>query len=450
MNSIRIRLFIVLVVATGIVWLSAFAWVQQSTRTKVERVLDARLAEAGQMVSSLISDQRIDVARTASAFADAATGDALRSSGYSHKLSCQIWSLDGALVGSSQSAPTERLTNQNTGFSSSVVDGERWRVYSVVNEALGMRIMVGDSYTVRDRLVTDVTKGLALPALLMFPIMASLILLSVQRGLAPLERMAAALSQRPADDLSPVVVAPLPREIKPMGDALNGLFSRVDAMRDREKTFTSFAAHELKTPLAGIKTQAQVAEMATDPEMRTQALQRIQFGVERADRMVRQLLALASLDRHSAGTERAADARSVVEAVASDLKRLADDKNVSIQIDWRSDVRTQVNSILLTAALRNVLENAVIVSPNGAEVKIIFTAEENRLLVAVLDRGSGIPEDDRVRITDRFYRGKDAKEGGSGLGLSIVATAMQRLGGTVSFQTRPGGGEIVTLAFATA
>jgi two-component system sensor histidine kinase QseC len=123
-----------------------------------------------------------------------------------------------------------------------------------------------------------VTKGLVLPALLMFPIMAGLILLSVQSGLAPLGRMATALSLRPADDLSPVAVTPLPREIRPVGDALNGLFSRVDAMRDREKAFTAFAAHELKTPLAGIKTQAQIIEMATDPVIRKQALQRIQAG----------------------------------------------------------------------------------------------------------------------------------------------------------------------------
>jgi two-component system sensor histidine kinase QseC len=194
MNSVRFRLFIILAAATSLVWLSAFVWVQQSTRGKVERVLDARLAEAGQMVSSLLSDQRIDLNTIAVAATGAAKTDGILETDYSHKLSCQIWSLNGALVGSSGSAPQGKLTDRDTGFSTNVIDGEKWRVYSVVNEALGMRIMVGDSYKVRDRLVEDVTRGLALPALLVLPIMAVLILVSVQRGLAPLERKNACLT----------------------------------------------------------------------------------------------------------------------------------------------------------------------------------------------------------------------------------------------------------------
>jgi two-component system sensor histidine kinase QseC len=450
MNSIRIKLFIILVMSTGIVWLSAFAWVQHSTRIKVERVLDARLAEAGQMVSSLISDQRVNLSDASPIIAETATDAVFQPADYSHKLSCQIWSLEGALVGSSNSAPSERLSSQDTGFSTSFIDGERWRVYSVVNEALGMRIMVGDSYTVRERLVDDVTKGLVLPALLMFPIMAGLILLSVQSGLAPLGRMATALSLRPADDLSPVAVTPLPREIRPVGDALNGLFSRVDAMRDREKAFTAFAAHELKTPLAGIKTQAQIIEMATDPVIRKQALQRIQAGVERTDRMVRQLLALASLDRHDGKSDGAVDASNVIDAVASDLARLATEKDVSILVEDNSDGAAHLDAGLLTAALRNVVENAIIASPPGGTVILRATMDAHRFLIAVLDQGPGISEIDRPRITDRFYRGKGAKEGGSGLGLSIVATAMERLGGRVNFQLRPDGGEIVSLDFDQA
>lgn len=445
MTSIRTRLFLILVVATGIVWLSAFAWVQQSTRSKVERVLDARLAEAGQMVSSLIGDRRVDIASAASTVTDIArSGDFLAAS-YSHKLSCQIWSLDGALVGSSGSAPAAQLTQQDTGFSTSTIEGEEWRVYSVVNEALGMRVMVGDSYTVRDRLVGDVTKGLLLPALMMFPILAGLIWVSVGRGLLPLERMAEALSHRPAEDLSPVAVDPLPREIRPMGDALNGLFSRVDAMRDREKAFTSFAAHELKTPLAGIKTHAQVAGMAPDSETRNRALQRIQSGVERADRMVCQLLALASLDRQDIKSKDTGDLLEVIQAVASDLSRLASGKQVLIKIDDQSGQRFQVDAILIAVAVRNIVENAIIASPNEATVTIKLGSQDGHIAISVMDRGPGIADQDRSHVMDRFFRGQGAKEGGSGLGLAIVDTAVQRLGGKIDFGKRPEGGQIVTL-----
>ena len=445
MNSIRFRLFIILVAATSFVWLSAFVWVQQSTRGKVERVLDARLAEAGQMVSSLMSDQRIDLNTLAIAATGAGKADGILQTDYSHKLSCQIWSLNGALVGSSGSAPLGKLTDQDTGFSTTVIEGEKWRVYSVVNEALGMRIMVGDSYKVRDRLVEDVTKGLALPALLMLPIMAALILVSVQRGLAPLERMAGALSQRPAEDLSPVSVTPLPREIKPMGDALNGLFSRVTLMRDREKSFTSFAAHELKTPLAAIKTQAQVAAMAPDEGTRLRALDQIQHGVGRADRMVRQLLALASLDSDDAFDEGEGQVAMTIQAVASDLARAAAEKQVVIKFTNYSESVVRTHTVLLSVAVRNVVENAIHASPGGASVEISLTREGDRCHISVQDMGPGIPVEEIPRISARFYRGKSAKEGGSGLGLSIVAAALERLGGDINFQRCPKGGETVTL-----
>ena len=445
MTSIRTRLFVILLTTTTLVWLSAFVWVQQSTRDKVERVLDARLAEAGQMVSSLLSDQRIDVSHAATLATNSGSTGEFMQAAYSHRLSCQIWSLDGTLVGRSGSSPAEQLTNQDTGFSQNVIDGEAWRVYSVVNEDLGVRIMVGDSYIVRDRLVDDVAKGLVLPALLMLPIMAVLILLSLQRGLAPIDRMARALALRPAEDLSPVDAAILPREIKPMAQALNGLFSRVNAIRDREKSFTSFAAHELKTPLAGIKIQAQVAAMAPDAQTRQQALNRIQDGVTRADRMVRQLLALATLDRDDPRDDCNADVLLVIKSVVSDLARVAVAQQVTLQIEDRPTYLAKVNSDLLTVAVRNIVENAIMASPKGESVQIEVVQNDRHVVIAVSDRGRGIPDADLPHIADRFYRGKNAPTGGSGLGLSIVAAAVQRLTGTVEFQARPDGGEIVTL-----
>lgn len=445
MNSIRIRLFLILLLATGVVWLSAFLWIQQSTRAEVERVLDARLAESGQMVSSLISDRRIDVARAATVVPEFEFAEDGPTAGYSHRLSCQIWSLDGVLVGKSGSAPAESLSGQEAGFSSNIVDGEEWRVYTVINEDLGVRVMVGDSHTVRDRLVRDVTTGLVLPALMVLPILAGLIWLSVQRGLLPLDRLANGLSRRSADDLNPVAVRTLPREIRPVGTALNGLFSRVGAVREREKAFTSFAAHELKTPLAGIKTQAQVAMMASDDATRTSALRRIQHGVDRTDRMVRQLLSLASVDGAEVGQKVDVDIVAIVRDVADDLTRLAAAKGVSLEISESRTIPIQSDPILLALALRNVIDNAIAVAPDGSTVEIKIEMFEGRLQIRVMDRGPGIADGDRARITDRFFRGAGSNGDGSGLGLAIVETAVKRLGGQLEFTPRPDGGEVVSM-----
>ncbi len=447
MNSIRIRLFAILMLATGVVWLSAFLWIQQSTRADVERVLDARLAEAGQMVSSLISDQRIDVARAATILTDVPpVGDGIGAQ-YSHRLSCQIWSVDGTLVGRSGSAPKERLSSLDAGFADNTVDGEEWRVYSVFNESLGVRVMVGDSHTVRDRLVRDVTTGLIVPALLILPLLAGLIWLSLQRGLLPLERLAKSLSQRSADDLSPVAAGAMPLEIRPVGAALNGLFGRVSAARDREKAFTSFAAHELKTPLAGIKTQAQVALKAPDAATRTGALERIQDGVDRTDRMVRQLLALALVDSTEVGQHDPVDVATVLRDVMNDLSRLAAKKRVTVGLPDMPQVSIKTDPILLTVALRNVIENAIAAAPAGSAVEIAVKATDDDVLIVVMDRGLGIAHDDRASITDRFFRGRGSNTNGSGLGLAIVETAVKRLGGRLQFAPRDGGGEMVSLHF---
>tara|TARA_R100000935_G_scaffold9668_1_gene19597 strand:- start:288 stop:1640 length:1353 start_codon:yes stop_codon:yes gene_type:complete len=445
MNSIRIRLFAILLLATGVVWLSAFLWIQQSTRAEVERVLDARLAESGQMVSSLISDRRIDVAGGVTLVEDQSPLTNGPTAGYSHKLSCQIWSLDGELIGKSGSAPTDSLSGRESGFSDSLVEGEEWRVYTVINEELGVRVMVGDSHTVRDRLVRDVTTGLVLPALMILPVLAGLIWLSVRSGLRPLERLADGLSQRSADDLSAVEEIAMPREIRPVGVALNGLFARVNTQREREKAFTSFAAHELKTPLAGIKTQAQIASIAPDEATRKTALAHIQKGIGRTDRMVRQLLSLASLDRPDVGKTQEVYLPTLNQDVVQDLTRLAGAKDVAISVSERSQISVQTDPTFLSVALRNVIENAIAAAPENSEVSILYEATTDIVAISVLDRGPGIAEADRTRITDRFFRGPDASGEGSGLGLAIVETAIKRLGGQLQFVSRAGGGEVVRL-----
>ncbi|MDT8853733.1 ATP-binding protein [Paracoccaceae bacterium Fryx2] len=444
MISMRARLFLILLVATGALWLSAILWIQHSTRAEVERVLDARLSEAGRMVSSLISDHRVDVAQAAvmvqpEPFTEPAD--------YVHQLSCQIWALDGTLVGQSGSAPEQPLTQGDAGFSQSIVDGVEWRVYSVVNEDLGVRVMIGDSMRVRDRLVNDVTAGLLLPAALIIPLLAGLIWIGVGRGLVPLDRMAQALAARPATDLSPLPDAPVPREIRPMTAALNGLFRRVSAAREHERSFTAFAAHELKTPLAGLKTQAQIAAMAPDEATRRTALARLERGVNRTDRMVRQLLDMATVEAEAESREHPpVSLAGVIAEVADDLAPLAQGRAQHIVQDAGAGCPLLTgNRFLVSAALRNLIENALQASPDGQEVRVSLRHEGAAWVCAVQDRGPGIAAADRARVTDRFYRGAGTQADGSGLGLAIVAAAMERIGGTLRLAPREGGGEMAEL-----
>lgn len=450
MRSIRTRLFMILLVATGLVWLCAVIWIQHSTETRVGQVLDRRLEESARMVASLIGhNQGVVAPHTAELVGDAPV--LAGSHDYARQLICQVWGFDGKLRSASQGAPQSQLAEGGSGFSARSVNGEVWRVYSHVDEGLGIRVMVGDSLRVRDALVNDVSLGLIVPAVLILPVLALLIWWAVAQGLRPMDDLAATLARRPATDLGALDQTHVPTELRAMTTALNGLFRRVDQARERERNFTAFAAHELKTPLAGLKTQAQIAAISPDDLTRQKALAQIAAAVNRSDRLVGQLLAMTAVESATVSELPSQDGARVLADVIDAMDPLAASRGVRISAKatagpWRTD-----HVALLTAALRNLLENAILASQPGAEVEAWLRQDGKRIVFEVLDRGCGIAAPDRPHVTNRFYRGAASPSGGgSGLGLAIVAAAMERMAGELTLTPREGGGERATLSFAAA
>ncbi|AGT11183.1 ATP-binding protein [Paracoccus aminophilus] len=448
MSSIRARLFVILLAATGLVWLSAVIWIQYSTRTEVGRVLDSRLQESAQMVASLISRNGGIVAPDAASVVDQVP--ALPDSGgysYARQLICQVWGFDGKLKSGSEGAPDQELASGGSGFSERRVEGETWRVYSHVDPDLGIRVVVGDALSVREKLVNGVAFGLLAPALLILPLLALLIWMSVRRGLKPLDQLAGALGLRSAADLSPIGGTAAPSELKPMIAALNGLFDRVEATRARERNFTAFAAHELKTPLAGLKTQAQIALLAPDDETRSRALGQLVGGVDRTDRMVRQLLDMTAAETASdEASGIAQEGARILADVRDGLAGLASARGVRIALPEAPAPWQTTRAAQLGPALRNLLENAILASPPGAEVDTCLRQEGDRIVFRVLDRGPGIPDCDRPHVTERFWRGASRVSAqGSGLGLAIVTAVMEQMGGELRLSPREGGGEEAAL-----
>ncbi|OJY74110.1 ATP-binding protein [Rhizobium sp. 60-20] len=444
MTSIRARLFFILMITTGVVWMSAIVWIYLSTRAEVERVLDARLIEAARMVSSLITSQEIDPRRAAQMPALGTTTHA----SYERQLSCQIWALDGTLVGRSDAAPAAPLTDSRDGFSETVVGGETWRVYAVINRDLGMRVLVGDNMRVRDQLVADVIRGLALPALLVLPILAGLLWLSVRKGLAPLNAMARALATRPASDLSALPDADAPSEIKPVIRSLNGLFDRVSAVRAHERDFTAFAAHELRTPIAGLKTQAQVALGSDDKAIRENALRQIVLGVDRTARLVRQLTDLTNAEsgelRHEEG---GVSIGGALQILADDIEQHYPRTSRVLICAELEPVRLSVNPSLFMMSARNLLENAVLHSPRDLPVRCSLQKDKRSIVIMIDDCGPGIPEDELPRVRDRFFRGRNKALMGSGLGLAIADLALERIGAELNLENRIEGGLRAELRF---
>lgn len=428
MSSLRGRLFAILLTATGLIWLFAVIWIYSGTHRELERVLDTRLQEAARMVNSLVGSANMAVAMAA------IPGPQSETVGYERQLSCQIWSFDGRLMARSGGTPHGRLTEAPSGFSDRIVDGEPWRIYTVANEAAGVHIMVGDRLGLRDRLVSELIKGLLAPALLITPLLGLLIWISLGQGLRPLRAMASDVRTRDADDMSPIDTAHTPAEVKPLTQALNGLFAKVETARRHEREVTAFAAHELRTPLAGLKTQAQIALAAEDPAVRQGALQRIVLSVDRTTRLVRQLLALAKLDASGPAAARETVAvGTLFDEITDTAQGAAPPVSVAIDPPLR-ELSVQASRELLTLALRNLHENAVQHSPAGG--KVIWRATASGRGIAIEDEGPGIPEDELALVTQRFFRGRHKSALGTGLGLAIADAAARRLGATLRLNNR--------------
>ena len=428
MTSLRRRLFLLLISATAAIWLCAVGWIYFANRAELEHVLDTRLQEAARMVHSMVASSNLETGGAAAITTAEFT--------YNRQLSCQIWSLSGRLLARSGGAPEGNLAEELEGFSDRRVNGEMWRVYTVVDSVHGVRVAVGDRIGLRVRLARDLIVGLVGPALMAVPLLGLMIWASLGRGLAPLRRIAGEIAARNGDDVSPVAGRGAPDEVRPLVDALNGLFAKVEAARRHEKEMTAFAAHELRTPLAGLKTQAQVALVARDAPTRDGALRQIIASVDRASRLVRQLLSLARLEALPEVEPDAGrlDLGALVREVVGGVPHQAD---ITVTIDAALDgltVRADRDSLYLI--LRNLGENAAEhTAPPG---RIAWTAMPDGCGLAIEDEGPGIPDDELAEVTRRFFRGRYKKGAGSGLGLTIADLAARRIGATLSFANRTG------------
>ena len=430
MKSLRGRLFAILVAATGLIWLCGIAWISLGAKAELEHVLDTRIQEAARMVISLVGNE----GSAAIGAAGDSAGDGVK---YERQLSCQIWALDGRLLARSGSAPEELLTDQPAGFSERMIRGERWRVYSIENPGKGVRVMIGDRLGQRDQLVADLLKGLVVPTLIIIPLLGGLIWASLGRGLRPLTRMAAELRARRAQDMSPVDAGGAPSEMKPLLESLNGLFVKVETARGLEREVTAFAAHELRTPLAGLKTQAQIARAAADPGVRQGALDQILVCVDRTARLVRQLLALARLD---SGPEAEADEEidlGVLLREMAEAARSAPGSGCAVRVEIDPALEgfmVRSNRELLRTILRNLHENALQHSPEGGAVSWRASPGGDGLVLE--DEGPGIAEQELPQVFRRFFRGGRKTPTGCGLGLSIVEEAARRAGWAVTLENR--------------
>jgi two-component system OmpR family sensor kinase len=357
----------------------------------------------------------------------------------SNALLVQIWDRNGVQLYLSQ---PHRVLPQNAQLGFTTVDTRSgaWRVFSTLAD--GQVVQVAQPMSARHELATSMALRTVVPLLLALPVLALLIWLTIARGLAPLDRVAAAVERRSPALLEPLSESGLPREVQPLVGALNGLLGRLSHALAAQRSFIADAAHELRTPLTAVHLQAQLAERATDEAERRAALADLKGGLERATRLVEQLLTQAReepgvADRPEATIDLPALAREVV----ADLAPLAAAKRIDLGLNADSPVQVRGDADALATLLSNLVDNALRYTPEGGRVDVGVAIDGGRAMLSVRDSGPGIPEADRERVFDRFVRGSVTAGAvrGSGLGLSIVKRIAERHGADIAVGPGLGG-----------
>ena len=300
----------------------------------------------------------------------------------------------------------------------------------------------------REELARDIAGNLLRPLWFSLPLLALLLWIAVMRGLRPLDKLAREVERREPDNLAALDASSAPREVVPLIERLNRLFTRIDASMQKERRFTSDAAHELRTPVAAIKAQAQVARAATAEAERIRALDNAILGCDRAAHLIEQLLTLARVDTLDRDVAEPCQLRDIAAETIAALAPAALEKGVQLELLAGNEVEVRGNPGLLRVLLRNLLDNAVKHTPPGTSVQVDITHEPGTACLSVSDNGPGIPEQERAKVLERFYRPLGTQGSGSGLGLSIVKRIAEVHDATLQIQpVNEGRGLRVTVAF---
>lgn len=427
-SSLRSRLLIGVLSAVAIAWIAVTASAYRQARHELDELLDAHLAQSAAILLAQLSEEAEEI--------DLEHVPQLHR--YARRVAFQVWERGQRLRLHSVSAPSTRLSSVDEGFSFGDAEGRRWRVFSTWGHEHEFLIQVAEQIEARDAISGEIAGHLLAPLGVALPLLGVALALAIRRGLKPLEEVARQLASRDPCRLEPLEAEPAPAEIRPLVDRINGLFERMKETLEHERRFTADASHELRTPIAAIRAQAQVAQEATNEAERLRALDKVVSGCDRATHLIEQLLTLARLD---AGTspypESRCDLVPIARDVLAELGPWAHGRGVTLELVATDPIPVSGNEALLRVLLRNLVDNAVRYSPPGKTVTVQARMDSAGTRWEVIDQGPGIPFAERERVLSRFYRLAGFEEG-SGLGLSIAQRIAELCGAQLTLQDAEG------------
>lgn len=441
--SLQRRLLLGALAVVLLLWCFTSAYVWWEAQHEVDELLDAHLAQSAALL----------VAQGAHGGDDGEGADAPLLHPYARRVIFQVWH-QGKLIAHSQQAAPQPLSSLMEGFEPLMLDGEPWRLFASRGGENDLQVYVAERLSARSDIVRAIVRGLLVPALFMLPLAALAVWWVVRKGLAPLRTLSGMLAVRSPQALEGVrLPGEAPTELKPLIQALNQLFDRIRSLLDNERRFTADAAHELRTPIAAIRAQAQVAMAAAEEAQRRHALQSTLVGCDRATHLVEQLLTLSRLEAAAPGDARApVDLAAVAQRVVAELSPAALRREQVVSLHAPARCLAGVNEALAGVLMRNLVDNALRYSPEGGTVQVsLEPVGQNTLVMRVEDSGPCMPEADMQRLGERFFRALGNDAPGSGLGWSIVRRIAQVQGAHLALQCSATlGGLAVTVSWPAA
>lgn len=421
MSSIRRKLLITLIGALLAAGFTTAAATFFSAQTEFNKFLDTHLKETAESLASSVKHSfPLDNPNHLTIVGDA----------QSYHIVVQVYDSASNTVWQREDQQYLPLPD-GPGFASEKLNGTTWRTYSAA--AGPLIITVGQDTAVRTELAATSAFRVLQPLCLLLPFIAIAVWIVVGSGLAPLEKTARSVARRSPTSLKPISTKGLPTELEGLVLAINHLLERLRESLSAQQRFASDAAHELRTPLTALKLQVQLAQRAKTEEARQKSLVRHNEGINRATRLVQQLLTLARLDpdstKHPANTIKL---DSLAHSVCEDMTPIASQKNISVSAST-NPATTEGLEDAIRLMMTNLTDNAIrYTEENGRiELRTRTTPDNEFSIIEIADNGPGIAPEERQRVFDRFYRALGTKTSGTGLGLAIVKRIIDIHHGTI-------------------
>ena len=413
-----LRLISVLCLTALFVWLGStlVAWWQ--VRHDVNKVFDAQqVLFAERLANSDLSTILLESSTTLNKNSQSA----LKKSYDDDALAFAIFSKTGKLLFSDGRNGKDFIFNNKTGFHNSYTydDDDNWRIFWRTAANGKLIIAVGQELDYREDLIEEMILGQMWIWFASLPILIIVLGWLIYKELGPIKRLSQEIQTRKSGDVSLLNTEGLPVEILPLVKNLNQFFDRTSAMLQRERRFTSDAAHELRSPLAALRIQTEVAQLAGDDrELREQALLHLTQGIDRASQLIEQLLTLSKLDNLQELEElQPIDWEGIIQSLIAERYLVAEKRKITLAFEKESEPKPkQGQPILVSLMLRNLLDNAIKYCPEDTTVSVKIASSQ----IIVEDNGGGVEPEDLKKLGQRFYRPAGQNEKGSGLGLSIV------------------------------